>query len=190
MNRTSRSRLLALGLALAAALSAGACSDDADDKRADATSGVATTVGPGTSATTASTSTAATAASTTAAPTTAAAQVKTVTLARFQTPTGNIACDATDGIRCDIQERSWTPPPKPATCELDWGSGFAILPDGTPTGVCAGDTVLDRSLPRLGYGEASRVGPITCTSRIDGLTCTHDRTRRGFFLSKDSYRLF
>lgn len=187
MNTPSRSRLVALGLVLPAALSAGACSGEAD-----VPSGVATTAGPGSSATpvTASTSTAAAAVSSTAAPTTAAAPIKTVTLARFQTPTGNIACDATDGIRCDIQERTWMPPPKPATCELDWGNGFAILPDGTPTGVCAGDTVLDRSLPKLAYGEASRVGPITCTSRIDGLTCTHDRTRRGFFLSKGSYRLF
>lgn len=55
--------------------------------------------------------------------------------------------------------------------------------------VCAGDTVLNDTYPKLAYGEASHVGAITCVSRQDGLTCTHDRTHRGFFLSKQSYKL-
>src|SRR6478672_1709483 len=42
----------------------------------------------------------------------------------FQSPSGNIGCYiAKSGVRCDIRERSWKPPPKPGYCELDRGQG-------------------------------------------------------------------
>ena len=86
----------------------------------------------------------------------------------------------------------WAPPPRPASCDrdFDWGNGFSILPSGTTTCNCATDTVLNKENPVLAYGEASTIGAITCDSRLDGLTCTHARTKRGFFLSRDSYKQF
>ncbi len=42
----------------------------------------------------------------------------------------------------------------------------------------------------MAHGEASTIGAITCISRLDGLTCTHARTGRGFFLSRGSYKQF
>ncbi len=116
---------------------------------------------------------------TTGGPATTAAPTRTVKLEQFQTPTKNIACAATsEDVRCDIEEKSWAPPPRPASCDrdLDWGNGFSILPSGTTTGNCATDTVLNKENPVLAYGEASTIGAITCVSRLDGLTCTHART--------------
>lgn len=114
---------------------------------------------------------------------------RALSLEGFQTPTYNIACSqSADKVRCDIAERSWTPPPKPSSCDLDWGNGLYL--DETGAGVvCAGDTNLDRTLPVLAYGETSRAGDIDCTSRQDGLTCTNRRSRHGFFLSRQRYQL-
>ena len=146
----------------------------------------------------ASSSTATSATTATAAPltTSSTAPPPALGLGRFQTPTGNIACAMVDpaeqggGVRCDIADKVWAPPPKPADCELDWGGGLSLDGDDVARVVCAGDTTLDPSLPKLAYGQTSRVGSVACVSRTDGLTCTSDRTGHGFFLSRQSYRLF
>ena len=41
---------------------------------------------------------------------------------RFTSPSGNVGCyiDST-GARCDISERDWSPHPRPADCEFDYG---------------------------------------------------------------------
>ena len=64
-------------------------------------------------------------------------------------PTGNIACDlggsdaaVVGGVRCDIRDQTWVPPPKPADCELDWGGGLSLA-DGAATVTCTSDTVFD-----------------------------------------------
>ncbi len=111
----------------------------------------------------------------------------------FRTPSGNIACILSDeGARCDIAERNWNAP-RPAGCprELDFGQGLTVADgDGPGTVVCAGDTTLDPSAPVLGYGESTSVGDFTCASEEDGVTCRDDGDNRGFFISKQSYRLF
>jgi len=169
------------------------CSSDGPDAGAVATSTTGAPAAPTSETPSSTTVVSAPTESSVTTAMTAAAPLRTVRLEQFQTPTKNIACLATgEEVRCDIQERSWQPPPRPADCdrELDWGNGFSILPEGTTTGNCATDTVLNRSNPVLAYGEASTVGAISCVSRLDGLTCTHARTRRGFFLSRESYKLF
>jgi hypothetical protein len=172
------------------------CSSDEPDTQAVAPATTPTVVEPATTeALTSTTAVAAPSASTTTgkAVVTTAAPSRTVRLEQFQTPTKNIACAATgEDVRCDIEARSWTPPPRPRSCDadFDWGQRLQHPSDGTATGNCATDTVLDKASPVLAYGEASTVGPITCVSRLDGLTCTHARTDRGFFLSRGSYKLF
>lgn len=108
----------------------------------------------------------------------------------FSTPSKNIACAMeAEFVRCDIAKKDWTPPPKPKTCELDWGNGLNVE-DGTPGApVCAGDTVLGDH-PTLDYGSASEVGSFRCESETAGVTCTNVGTGNGFFLSKQSFRLF
>ena len=179
-------------LLVAAVLIAGCSPDEGENQTvSSATTATPETTSPAAPPT--STGTTAATSPTTEAPATTAAPTRTVRLEQFQTPTKNIACAATgEDVRCDIGEKTWAPPPRPASCDrdFDWGNGFTILPSGTTTGNCATDTVLNNENPVLAYDEASTIGAITCVSRLDGLTCTHARTKRGFFLSRGSYKQF
>jgi hypothetical protein len=76
------------------------------------------------------------------------AQAQSVVM--FSSPSKNIGCalDRT-AVRCDIRQRDWRPPPKPRSCELDWGFGLTVDRRGRGQFVCADDTV-------LGTGGSSR----------------------------------
>lgn len=127
-----------------------------------------------------------------AAPAAAPASGPVRHLSSFQSPSGNISCQLVGGGgRCDIAQRNWSPPPRPASCPnvVDFGQGLALTA-GRTAFVCAGDTTRDPASPRLAYGSASRVGPVTCTSRTAGTSCTDRRTHHGFSLSVQGYRLF
>lgn len=114
-----------------------------------------------------------------------------VRLESFVTPTQNIGCSlAGDVARCDIDERSWSPPPRPASCDVDWGQGILVDDTGKGRFVCAGDTSRDLSAPVLAYGEDSRVGDFNCASRPNGVTCENRSTGHGFLLNRERYRLF
>ena len=114
-------------------------------------------------------------------------------LVQFRTPSGNIGCvgetlRAENFVRCDIAQRSWSPPRKPASCELDWGQGLSLGRRGRSRFVCAGDTALNRG-PVLAYGSRRLIGGISCVSRTTGLTCTN-LDGHGFSLSRQRYRRF
>jgi hypothetical protein len=107
----------------------------------------------------------------------------------FQTPSGNIGCYlVAGGVRCDIRERDWTPPPAPAPCELDYGQGIYLDRTGASF-VCAGDTTLGGPAT-LPYGASSQRGRFLCESAEDGVTCTDVNTGTGFFISREDYRIF
>jgi hypothetical protein len=109
---------------------------------------------------------------------------------RFITPSKNIGCFVSpESARCDIAEKSWKAPPKPAGCQLGWGNGLAVGVDGETSIVCAGDTVLGgpRTLP---YGESVRAGDFVCASSAEGVRCTNEPTGHGFTLSRKSYEIF
>lgn len=110
--------------------------------------------------------------------------------AAFQSPSKNIGCVATDGYaRCDIRDRQWQPPAKPAGCEVDYGQGL-LISAGEPAGfVCAGDTALDSDAPVLAYGAATKRGLVRCESAQAGITCRDEESGRGFFISRESYKL-
>ncbi len=111
------------------------------------------------------------------------------TLPAFQTPSANIGCYAYGGyLRCDIGQKSWRGPSRPASCPVGFGDSFTMSGTGRPAWTCHGDTAL-RAGPVLPYGATWRSGPFTCTSRINGLTCTN-RRGHGFFLSRQYYRTF
>jgi hypothetical protein len=116
-----------------------------------------------------------------------------VRLESFQTPTRNIGCVISgETARCDIVRRSWSLPPRPASCPpvVNFGQGVEIEGATAAHLVCAGDTALNPSDARLAYGTASSVGPFQCVSRSTGLTCTNTATRHGFMLSVQQYRIF
>jgi hypothetical protein len=123
-------------------------------------------------------------------PATPAPVVSDVTEAFFRTPSHNIICNLSPGtVRCDIARKTWTPPPKPATCEGDWANGLYISA-GKPGLTCAGDTLIGAAKQTLDYGQALRSGTVTCNSESNGLTCTDEKTAHGFKLAAAEYSLF
>ena len=79
------------------------------------------------------------------------------TPAGFQSPSKNIACqyfdyDKQNTIRCDIAVIE-TKPRRPADCDLEYGQAFEMNAKGAASRICYGDTVIDKSLPVLAYGE-------------------------------------
>jgi hypothetical protein len=111
-------------------------------------------------------------------------------LTGFVAPTGNVSCmiDA-NWARCDIVDRDWSPPPRPADCEFDYGQGISLAPGRQAEFVCAGDTAFgpDEVLP---YGDSITAGVLRCESAESGITCRDTQTERGFTISRDAYRLF
>jgi hypothetical protein len=108
----------------------------------------------------------------------------------FQSPSGNIGCVLDrHGVRCDIAERDWKPPPKPDWCELDWGQGIALGRHGRAEIVCAGDTTLHAEQV-LAYGDALRRGRFRCTSKRSGMRCVNRRNDHGFVLSRQREKRF
>ena len=111
------------------------------------------------------------------------------TVVSFRTPSGNIGCigetaRAGNTVRCDIRDRNWAPPPRPAS----WGQGLTLDRAGRPRFVCAGDTALNASRV-LAYGASRRIGGIVCASRRTGVTCTNP-VGHGFTVSRERARRF
>ena len=111
----------------------------------------------------------------------------------FQTPSKNIACQFfTDNgqgtLRCDIMNME-TRPLRPADCDLDYGHAFEMSAKGNAERICAGDTVMDPSLPVLAYGEVWQRAGFTCRSEQRGLTC-FNAMQRGFSLARAKQEVF
>jgi hypothetical protein len=118
----------------------------------------------------------------------AAAQAKDK---HFRTPSGNIGCRFTDEpqyLRCDILQTS-DAPPKPKSCDLDYGHSYALNRRGRARVLCAGDTVVDQNAPVLRYGRTRHLGNMTCESKRTGLTC-FNLAGHGFVLSRARIRRF
>lgn len=121
----------------------------------------------------------------------AASPAREVTeLTGFISPSGNVGCMIdSDFVRCDIIDRQWSPPPRPADCEFDYGQGISLARGEGPEFVCAGDTAFGAD-EELAYGDAIRAGALRCESAEAGVTCRDDGSERGFFVSRESYQLF
>lgn len=115
----------------------------------------------------------------------------------FHTPDGNIGCamifgkdSQGGGARCDIDHHSWTPPPKPKWCDVDYGGGLNVGPRRKAEFVCAGDTTLHQGHV-LRVGAVENLGPYRCkvvTARM--VRCVNRNTHHGFRLSPHLARLF
>ena len=82
-----------------------------------------------------------------------------------------------------------TKPRRPADCDLDYGGAFEMNAKGPAARLCHGDTVMDKALPVLGYGEVWQRGGFTCTSEQAGVTC-FNTDRRGFSLARAKQEVF
>jgi hypothetical protein len=72
-------------------------------------------------------------------------------------PTTNATCFAATSPR-------WRQPRRPADCDLEWGHAFELASKGSGTRLCYSDTVIDKALPVLAYGEVWQRGGFTCKS--------------------------
>jgi hypothetical protein len=108
----------------------------------------------------------------------------------FHSPSGNIRCviDRTSFTRCDITNRDWSPPPKPQSCEFDWGNSLRLGFRGRGRFLCVSDAV--DSGRKLDYGQTIRRGRFRCRSRMSGMRCVNVRNSHGFALSKQRVRRF
>jgi hypothetical protein len=109
----------------------------------------------------------------------------------FSSPSRNIGCLITQSsVRCDIGQKSYKEPRRPASCQLDYGQAIAVTrDDAEATFVCAGDSVLGAKKV-LRYHTSTEVGDFGCTSRETGMTCYNLRTRHGFTISREYADLF
>ena len=112
----------------------------------------------------------------------------------FQSPSKNIVCvyfeyDGHKALRCDIGDKTSRPPPKPASCELDWGNSYQVESKGTAGPSCTGDTQLGLSIAMLAYGEVWQRSGLTCKSEQSGMTC-FNADRHGFSLSRGKQEVF
>lgn len=108
----------------------------------------------------------------------------------FRTPSANVYCAyehysfAPVDLRCEIRSGIRPLPPRPASCQGDWGAGYAMRPTGSAHVLCISDTIYDAKAAVLPYGTTRRFGVFTCSSTAAGLRCTN-ASGRGFFLSKE-----
>jgi hypothetical protein len=115
-------------------------------------------------------------------------------LVGFQMPSKKIACmyshfsGAKPELRCDVADVA-SPPKRPKSCELDYGSAFGLTATGKARRLCAGDTVLNPKAKVLAYGKSRTLGPFTCTARKAGMRCA-TRAGHGFELSRTRQKLF
>lgn len=108
----------------------------------------------------------------------------------FDTPSGNVRCylDVT-AARCDILERNWAPPLRPASCAFDYGHGITLSPDRPAQFVCAGGTT-PRADTQLADRDSITAGTLRCEGTATGITCLDVKSRHGFALSRQAYHLF
>jgi hypothetical protein len=121
----------------------------------------------------------------------------------FQTPSGNIGCQygvqpagAESVVSCGVLSGLVPPEPRPARgCGVVsyWGNIVALSTTGTvSTDPCRGDCGPLCELPHspvLQYGQSWSGGGLRCSSAVTGLTC-RNKSRHGFFLSRQSWRTF
>ena len=105
----------------------------------------------------------------------------------FRMPSRNIECAEFTGtratLRCDIRSGVKPLPPKPASCEFDWGAGFVMGRRGRAHVSCVSDSVHSPSARLLRYGTTWRRDGFVCVSRTTGLRC-RNAAGHGFFLSR------
>ncbi len=120
-----------------------------------------------------------------------------VTMRRFQSPSGNFSCDlrVIDGVGgCELT-RSTLAPESGAACDPSISDriGRLVIEGGRASAVCNTDTFRTTLHPPvLAYGSVARAAGTTvrCLSRRIGITCVDTDNRVGFFVNTSGYTLF
>jgi hypothetical protein len=121
----------------------------------------------------------------------------------FQTPARNIHCryekalgHIAASVRCDTDfPTRFTDDSTASTCRgwrhnLDFGEMFRVSRNGHGEAICAGDSAVVRSAPRLPVGVGRRFGAFHCRApRRDAIRCTSPR-HHGFSLDPSDQSVF
>ena len=134
-------------------------------------------------------------------------------VAAFITPSAQIVCLInSSGVRCDYfaEDKTWRAP-EPANCDNDYGSSVHL--DRAAVTACVGDSIVGTAALDSGYGSWRKqgdpevrwdgytlvalpdgaeivLGIFRCDSATAAVTCQNDETGHGFFMSRESYRVF
>lgn len=119
----------------------------------------------------------------------------------FTSPSRNIDCvisaasTATPArpaaVRCDLRERTFTPPPRPPDCGMGpWAKSVRLARGAPPRFTCISDSTVSDEAVVLDYGRHLAAQGFDCLSGRDGIRCTDTTTGRGFRLAADSYEFF
>ena len=116
------------------------------------------------------------------------------TFVYFRMPSNNFWCVYMKGggvapeLRCDSRTPIRPLPPKPKSCQFDWGAGYAMGARGRAHVLCVSDSAYKNGSRVLRYGTRWHKDAFTCFSKRIGLRCVN-ASRHGFFLSKQhSYK--
>jgi hypothetical protein len=109
---------------------------------------------------------------------------------RFVTDDGNISCIMRSHfVRCDVTKHKWTAPPKPKSCEFDYGGTLVITEKGKSDFGCVSDAT--GAMTQYPPGSKFRTGPNVCRLRKHGkVICRNDDTGHGFNVGRKFYDLF
>jgi hypothetical protein len=125
-------------------------------------------------------------------PTAATAGARRDVFDPFRMPSGNIFCayESVSGsssyvdLRCEIRIGVKPLPPRPRSCDFDWGAGYKMNRTGRARVLCISDTVYSPKARVLQYGTTYHRDAFTCTSKTTGLRCTN-ASGHGFFESRE-----
>jgi hypothetical protein len=104
----------------------------------------------------------------------------------FASPTGNIACTmSVDGVTCSIAHTTVAPPVVEGCTGTTGHVVMLNAADGVSTPCVDGPAPVAASAdtPVLEYGSEQSVGPYTCSSASNGMTCVVEGSGVGFRLA-------
>lgn len=114
-------------------------------------------------------------------------------VAEFVTPSGNITCGivGADDVECSVDQHSWSAPPRPSGCQLNWSASWLTLNTGAVIrGACLGGPPFAPYGAVLPYGSTLQDGSITCRSESAFLACANVATGHGFAVNRSSLRTY
>lgn len=112
-----------------------------------------------------------------------------LTVARFETKSGNILCESFSSSLSCVIESGLVPEPSHEFCPVDW-IGLFIQVDEFAGPSCSGDPGISRDQATvLEYGQTWVRDGVTCVAdQTTGLAC-HDQTGNGFTLARAGWSL-
>lgn len=115
----------------------------------------------------------------------------------FSSPDGQFQCGIvtlSSRTEAGCQGVTSPVPPRPDSCMISWGNGIRVTNEGAAEFMCSGGAVYtsggEQIDPPLAVGQNVVADGYTCTSAVDGISCTNTDTGHGFRIAPDSNETF